>query len=110
MLPEMMTVKEAAKALHVSAASVYGWVETGVLACYRLGAKGRRGAIRLAAVDIVAFLESLKTEKGPPAIKPVAFRKSPGTKLQHLKLKPNKTFLAFFAASRMCSVRCVRWL
>jgi excisionase family DNA binding protein len=84
MLPVVLTVKQIAKQLNVSGATVYGWVMSGALACYRLGAKGRRGAIRVAEADLVAFLESLKTQRGQQAVKPPAPRRK--IKLQHLQL------------------------
>lgn len=65
MIPATLKVKEAAKLLRVSAALVYHWIETGALACYRLGKAKSRGAIRLAEADVVAFLETLRTQKKP---------------------------------------------
>ncbi len=82
-----LTIKQITKQLSVSATLVYGWVESGTLASYRLGAAGKRGAIRVAEADLAAFLETLKTQKGPRA-KPPAPPKSPRVKLKHMKLKP----------------------
>ena len=67
------TVKQAAAKLCVSPALIYGWVTSGMLPCYRLGANGRRGAIRIAETDLEAFLSSMKQEgrQGlPPAPAP----------------------------------------
>ena len=82
-----LTVKQITTQLNVSATLVYAWVESGALACYRMGAAGKRGAIRVAEADLAVFLETLKTQKGPRA-KPPAPPKSPRAKLKHMKLKP----------------------
>jgi excisionase family DNA binding protein len=81
----MQTVKQVAKQLNISAAIVYGWVAAGVLASYRLGTKGSRGAIRIAETDLAVFIESLKTNKGQAAAKPTA-PKCP-IRLKHVRLK-----------------------
>ena len=47
----MLTVKEAAARAGVGAALVYGWCRLGVLPHYRLGAAGKRGAIRIDSDD-----------------------------------------------------------
>jgi excisionase family DNA binding protein len=87
-IPEsLLTPKQVASKFNVSLALVYAWLASGALTCYRLGAAGKRGCIRVAESDLAAFLESLKTQKGPKA-KPPAPPKSPRIKLQNLKLKP----------------------
>ncbi|MCI0458329.1 MAG: helix-turn-helix domain-containing protein [Gemmataceae bacterium] len=69
----MLSVKEAAKRWGVSAALIYGWVESGELPHYRLGASGRRGTIRIAEADMEAFLAARKrggSLPSPPAPRP----------------------------------------
>ncbi len=62
-----MSVKKAAEWAGVSPGFVYGWFETGLLPHYRLGAKGRRGKIAIAEVDLEAFVEAHKVQGQPPA-------------------------------------------
>jgi excisionase family DNA binding protein len=83
MLPVVFTVREVAKALRVSQAVIYGYVEAGLLVCHRLGARGR-GAIRITEAQVEALLELRKTQKGPKPVKPSAPRRK--LKLQHLSL------------------------
>jgi excisionase family DNA binding protein len=83
----MLTIKQVAKQLNVSAATVYGWVGTGCLTCYRLGARGRRGAIRVAESDLAALLESLRTKKGQQTDKPTAPKTAkPKSAFRHITL------------------------
>ena len=65
-----MTVKDAAALAGVCPGLVYVWVQLGVLAHYRVGRPGTRGAIRVAEADLQAFLASLKKEKRPEATPP----------------------------------------
>jgi excisionase family DNA binding protein len=78
----MLTIKQVAERLNVSASIVYGWVATGLLAAYRLGAAGRRGCIRIAEADLNALLESLKTKTGQKAGKALA----PQRVFKHVKI------------------------
>jgi excisionase family DNA binding protein len=71
----MLTIKQITERLHVSASIVYGWIASGMLAHFRLGASGRRGVIRVAEADLDSFLDSMK--KGKEAIKPAAFNSIP---------------------------------
>jgi excisionase family DNA binding protein len=83
----MLTVKQVAAQLGISAGLVYAWVETGMLACCRFGRKGRRGAIRITEADLAAWIESLKTQKEQPAVKPTAPKCSaPKPIFKHLKI------------------------
>jgi excisionase family DNA binding protein len=66
------TVKEVAAQLAVSEALVYGWVESGLLPCYRLGGRGKRGAIRITDADLNAFLDKCRHEKERPPARPAA--------------------------------------
>ncbi len=63
----MLSVKQAAARAAVSTGLVYEWIAAGALAHYRLGRPGRRGAIRIAEDDLLAFLASLKKEGRRPA-------------------------------------------
>jgi excisionase family DNA binding protein len=58
----MLTVAEVAKRLNVSQALVYGWVESGMLGHFRLGCRGKRGAIRVDEADLQTFLANQKRE------------------------------------------------
>lgn len=80
----LLKIAEIVQRTRVCQSIVYGWIKSGRLACIRLGAAGKRGAIRVAEADLMAFLESLKTKKGQQADKPVAPRRK--IKLQHLQL------------------------
>ena len=79
----MLSVKQVAEKAGVSLALVYGWISSGLLTHYRLGAKGRRGAIRIAESDLESFLRSFKQEgqARTPTLLP-----RPKVKLQHLQL------------------------
>ena len=71
----MLKVKQVAAQLEISVSIVYDWIAKGKLACYRFGSKGR-GAIRIAETDLAAWIESLKTQKEQPAVKPIAPKKN----------------------------------
>ncbi len=81
-----MTVKDVAARAGVCPGLVYIWVQSGVLAHYRVGRPGTRGAIRVAEADLQVFLASLKREPRPEATPPapVPERKKPVYK--HLKI------------------------
>lgn len=74
----MFTVKEVAARLRVSAASIYNLIESGKLACHRIGAG--RGTIRVSEEDLSAFLSGCR-EVTSEAPKPL-----PKQKLRHLDL------------------------
>jgi hypothetical protein len=59
-LDKLLTVAEAADKASVCSTIVYGWVGSGDLPHYRLGAKGRRGKIAIAEGDLHAFLQARK--------------------------------------------------
>jgi len=80
----MLTVKECALRAGVSAALVYDWITSRCLPHFRLGAKGRRGAIRIAEADLAAFLESMKV--GVQAVQTPTPRPARKLKLKHLTL------------------------
>lgn len=54
----MLTVKQAAERAGVSFGLVYEWTRSGMLPHYRMGRSGARGGIRIADVDLDAFLQS----------------------------------------------------
>jgi excisionase family DNA binding protein len=56
----MLTVKEAAEQLHVSATCVYQLIAKGKLACHRIGVG--RGAIRIGADDLADFIDGCRHE------------------------------------------------
>jgi len=82
----VFTVKTAAERMSVCESVVYDLVASGVLPHYRIGKTGSRGAIRIEAADLDAFLASLRREKEPEAVKPPA--RNSKVILKHLKLKP----------------------
>lgn len=53
-----LTPREVADRLKVSLSTVYGLVESGKLACHRIGL--RRGAVRVSEEDLAAYLESCR--------------------------------------------------
>ena len=74
----MLTVKEVAGELRVSATCVYQLIEAGKLACHRIGVG--RGAIRIAEADLAAFIEGCRQQPGERL---QASR--PAVRLKHLK-------------------------
>lgn len=56
MAKTLLTVQEAAVRLKVSKSSVYALIDSGQLACHRIGM--RRGTIRVSEQDLDAFLEA----------------------------------------------------
>ncbi len=57
-----MTVKEAARRLGLSPSLIYQLCNERLLPHYRLGGKGKRGAIRIEEADLSAFLASCRQE------------------------------------------------
>ena len=80
----MLTVKEVADRLRVSTALVYEWVESGELPHYRMGASGKRGAIRVDEADLGAFKAGKKKERRRETPPPV--RRAAPLKLKHLRV------------------------
>lgn len=74
----MLTVKEVAQKLRVSAASIYSLIESGKMGCHRIGMG--RGTIRVSEDDLSAFLLTCReaTESTP--------KLPPKRKLRHLDL------------------------
>lgn len=77
-LPQLFTVKEVSARLRVSPSLIYQLVETGKLACHRIGTG--RGAIRIALSDLDAYLQLCRSEHQTPIKTP------PRPRLKHLKL------------------------
>ncbi|MGH7169988.1 MAG: helix-turn-helix domain-containing protein [Gemmataceae bacterium] len=61
----MLTVKQVAERLRISASLVYGWCEDQMLPHYRMGGKGKRGKILIEEAVLDAFLQSRKVEGKP---------------------------------------------
>lgn len=59
-----MTVSEAARRLEISRSLCYKLCEEKRLPHVRIGAKGRKGAIRITEAGLKQFLESVKVEEG----------------------------------------------
>ncbi len=81
----MRTVNEVASELKISPATVYGWIASGMLPHFRLGAKGRRGCIRVSDEDFQAFLAQQKQAERPEPIRPPVRKVTP-IKLKHLTM------------------------
>jgi excisionase family DNA binding protein len=60
-----MTVKEAAERTGMSESLIYQLCNERRLTHYRLGGKGKRGAIRIDEADLSAFLASCRQEAKP---------------------------------------------
>lgn len=61
----MLTVKQVAERLRISASLVYSWCEDQILPHYRMGGKGKRGKILIEEAALDAFLQSRKVEGKP---------------------------------------------
>jgi len=57
--PVLLTVKEVARRLRVSASLVYQLVDPGKLACHRIG--NRRGAIQIRPEDVDTYLRTCRS-------------------------------------------------
>jgi excisionase family DNA binding protein len=85
-----LTVRQVAERLAVSQALVYQLVESGELKCYRLGARGSRGTIRITESQLATFLEDREKGQERSATTPAATapRFKPPV-LRNLRLKPS---------------------
>ncbi len=86
------SVKDVSARTGASEAIVRGWIRDRLLAHFRLGAKGRRGKIAIAAEDLDGLLASFRVVAARPnepanesVPKPVPAARKPA--LKHLKLK-----------------------
>ena len=75
----LLTVRQVAERLNVSASCVYQLVESGKIPNHRIGLG--RGAIRVSEADLEEYLASCHREKMSEAP-----RRAPRLKLKHLKL------------------------
>lgn len=79
----MLTVKQVAEQLCVSATCVYQLIARGKLACHRIGIG--RGAVRICEADLAEFIERCRNEKRPEGPTAPRNSKSRGT-FKHLGL------------------------
>jgi excisionase family DNA binding protein len=75
----MLTVKQVAERLRISASLVYCWCEDHMLPHYRMGGKGKLGKILIEEAALDAFLQSRKVESGASD--------SPALDLKHITLR-----------------------
>jgi len=80
-----MTVKEAAGRAAVSEALIYAWCADGTLPHTRVGRRGKRGHIRIAAEDLDGVLAAFRVGGRPPP--PAAPAVTP-PRPRHIRLKP----------------------
>lgn len=81
MVSPLLTIKEMAVALRVSATTAYQLVEQGKVPCHRVGVG--RGAIRIKEEDLVAYLERCRSGESPVREQRKPVRTSA---LQHLSI------------------------
>jgi excisionase family DNA binding protein len=80
----LLNVKQAAERLGVCASLVYGWCQAGQLVHFRVGARGKRGGIRIDEADLTAFMRTLRC--GGETSMPSPAPRSRRVILQNLKL------------------------
>lgn len=74
----LLTVRDVARALQISIASVYAIVAEGKIACHRVGTG--RGSIRIEERDLEEYLCSCRSEKAEET------KRSPRPHLKHIRL------------------------
>lgn len=62
----MLTPKQAAERVGVSASLVYQWCKEGLIDHLRLGGKGKRGKVMIDPASLERFLETCKQERKQP--------------------------------------------
>jgi excisionase family DNA binding protein len=67
---DVLTPKQVAVRIGVSASLVYEWCGDGLLKHYRFGGKGKRGCIRIEEADLQEFLQHCRQEGRPAASLP----------------------------------------
>ena len=77
----MLTIKQVAERLQISANTVYRLVQKGRISSFRIGDQG--GAIRVSEEDLASFIESCRQERRPADRRT---RPQPATKLKHIRL------------------------
>lgn len=77
----MLTIKQVAERLQISANTVYRLVQKGRISSFRIGEN--EGAIRVSEEDLASFIESCRQEQRcvEPRTRPL-----PATKLKHIRL------------------------
>ena len=75
----MLKPAELAERLKVSLSTIYGLIESGKIACHRIG-RGR-GAVRVSEPDLAAYLESCRHE-----VQAVPVRTPHRLRLKHIRL------------------------
>jgi excisionase family DNA binding protein len=61
----MLTPKQAAEWAKVSPSLVYQWIKERRLACYRMGATGKRGRILIDPGDLDKLIHECRQERHP---------------------------------------------
>jgi excisionase family DNA binding protein len=67
MAERLLTIKQAAEQVGVSASLVYEWCREQLLVHYRFGTRGRRGKIMIARSDLEAFMRHCRVDRHPLA-------------------------------------------
>ena len=78
----LLKPRQLAERLNVSVSTIYCLVETGRIACHRIGVG--RGAVRVSEEQLAEYLESTKTELREPTIRRTIPRLP---QLKHVRLK-----------------------
>lgn len=68
----MLTPKQAAKQVGVSAALVYQWCKDGLLEHFRFGAKGKRGKVMIDLASLERFIESCRQAPKPVGLRHIS--------------------------------------
>ena len=78
----LLKPRQLAERLNVSVSTIYCLVETGRIACHRIGVG--RGAVRVSEEQLAEYLEETKRERREPTVRCPVPRLPP---LRHVKLK-----------------------
>lgn len=78
----MLTVKQVAERLQISAQSVYALVQRGDIVVHRIGCG--RGSIRISEEDLASFVEATRS-RSVPAAATKSYKPSTG-KLKHIRI------------------------
>lgn len=76
----LLKVPDVVKRLNVSQSTVYALIESGRLPSHRIGCG--RGAVRVSEEDLIAYLDSCRTERTSDEPR----RAAPRIKLKHLRI------------------------
>lgn len=80
----MLTVKQVAKELAMSVASVYQLIKSRKLPSHQFGVGS--GGIRVSESDLAAFIDDRRTEKRPP-VERGSLKRKPLSAFKHLRLE-----------------------